>query len=62
MPSERPNILLVVIDCLRADRAFDADRSAQTPGLNALAERGVLFTHLISANSMTCLLYTSRCV
>lgn len=53
MPSERPNILLVVIDCLRADRAFDADRSAQTPGLNALAERGVLFTHLISANSMT---------
>ena len=53
MPVTRPNILLVVIDCLRADRVFDSDRSAQTPGLNALAERGVLFTHLISANSMT---------
>ena len=53
MPSTRPNILLVVIDCLRADRAFDADRSAQTPGLHALAERGALFTHLITANSMT---------
>ena len=53
MPVTRPNILLVVIDCLRADRVFDADRSAQTPGLHALAERGVLFTHLITANSMT---------
>ena len=53
MPSKRPNILLVVIDCLRADRAFDPDRTAQTPGLHALAERGTLFTHLITANSMT---------
>jgi arylsulfatase A-like enzyme len=53
MPSTRPNILLVVIDCLRADRAFDADRTAQTPGLHALAERGTLFTHLVTANSMT---------
>ena len=53
MPVTRPNILLIVIDCLRADRVFDADRTAQTPGLNALAERGVLFSHLITANSMT---------
>ena len=53
MPSTRPNILLIVIDCLRADRAFDDDRTAQTPGMQALAERGTLFTHLITANSMT---------
>jgi len=53
MPATRPNILLIVIDCLRADRTFDADRSAQTPTLHSLAERGVLFTHLITANSMT---------
>lgn len=53
MPSKRPNILLVVIDCLRADRAFDPDRTAQTPTMQALAERGALFTHLITANSMT---------
>ncbi len=53
MPGARPNILLIVIDCLRADRTFDPDRSAQTPGLHALAERGVLFSHLITANSMT---------
>jgi arylsulfatase A-like enzyme len=53
MPADRPNILLVVIDCLRADRSFDPERTAQTPTLNALAERGALFTHLITANSMT---------
>lgn len=53
MPSLRPNILLIVIDCLRADRAFDPDRTTQTPGMQALAERGTLFTHLITANSMT---------
>lgn len=53
MPSTRPNILLIVIDCLRADRAFDPDRTAQTPGMQALAERGTLFTHLITSNSMT---------
>ncbi len=51
--SDRPNILLVVIDCLRADRAFDDDRTAKTPTLQALAGRGTLFTHLITANSMT---------
>jgi arylsulfatase A-like enzyme len=38
---------------LRADRAFDPDRTAQTPGMQALADRGTLFTHLITANSMT---------
>lgn len=53
MSSDRPNILLIVVDCLRADRAFDPDRTAKTPTLNALAEKGVLFTHLITANSMT---------
>ena len=53
MPSTRPNILLVVIDCLRADRAFDPDRTAQTPVMQALAGRGTLFSHLITANSMT---------
>ena len=53
MSADRPNILLVVIDCLRADRTFDEDRTAKTPALNALADQGVLFTHLITANSMT---------
>lgn len=51
--SNKPNVLLIVVDCLRADRTFDPDRSAQTPNLNALAKRGTLFSHLITANSMT---------
>lgn len=53
MTSTKPNILLVVVDCLRADRTFDPDRTAQTPGMQALADQGVLFSHLITANSMT---------
>jgi arylsulfatase len=53
MSSSAPNILLIVIDCLRADRTFDPDRSAKTPNLNNLADKGVLFSHLITANSMT---------
>jgi arylsulfatase len=53
MSTSTPNILLIVIDCLRADRTFDPDRSAQTPNLTNLAEKGVLFSHLITANSMT---------
>lgn len=53
MSTEKPNILLLVIDCLRADRTFGADRTAKTPNLHALAERGTLFDTLITANSMT---------
>ncbi len=49
----KPNILLIVIDCLRSDRSFGADRTAQTPNLHALADRGAVFTDLITANSMT---------
>lgn len=53
MAVERPNILLVVIDCLRADRTLDDDKTAQTPVILSLADRGAAFTHLITANSMT---------
>lgn len=53
MPATRPNILLVVVDCLRSDRTFGPDRSAVTPNLQALAAEGTLFSSLITANSMT---------
>lgn len=53
MSIEKPNILLLVVDCLRADRTFGAHRTAVTPNLHALAERGTLFDCLITANSMT---------
>jgi arylsulfatase A-like enzyme len=53
MSTDKPNILLLVVDCLRADRTFGPDRTAQTPNLHALAEGGALFDTLITANSMT---------
>ena len=49
----RPNILYIVVDCLRADRAFDPTRTAQTPNLDRLRQGGTLFSHLITANSLT---------
>ena len=51
--AKQPNILLIVIDCLRSDRTFGVERTAKTPHLQALADRGTLFTDLITANSMT---------
>lgn len=44
---ERPNILLLVIDCLRADRLLGAGRSARTPNLDRLAAAGVTCDSLI---------------
>ncbi len=53
MGERSPNILLIVIDCLRADRTFGPARTAKIPTLSRLAAEGTLFTHLITANSMT---------
>ena len=53
MVSEQPNILFVVVDCLRSDRTFGPNRSAQIPNLQSLADNGALFTHLITVNSVT---------
>lgn len=49
----RPNVLLIVVDCLRADRSVEAGRSAVAPTLDRLAESGALFTHVITVNSST---------
>lgn len=53
----RPNILLLVIDCLRSDRVFGAQRSARTPNIDRLVEQGVGFDTCISVHS-----FTSVCV
>lgn len=39
----RPNILLIVVDCGRADRWLGPHRIARTPAIDALAARGVVF-------------------
>lgn len=53
MMNNKPNILLIVIDCLRADRVHGPGRSAQVPNLEKVINNGALFTDLITVNSMT---------
>lgn len=50
----RPNVILVVIDTLRADRLgiYGNDRGL-TPFLDGLAERGVVFKNVYAASSWT---------
>jgi arylsulfatase A-like enzyme len=42
--SDRPNVVLIVIDTLRADHAFGA--GARTPNIDGLAREGVAFTQV----------------
>ena len=58
MAQNQPNILLVVVDCLRADRTLESQRSAQVPTLQSLARRGAAFSHMITVNSVT--IYTRQ--
>lgn len=48
-----PNILLIVVDCLRSDHTFGPQRSAHIPTLQSLAEKGTIFSHMITVNSVT---------
>jgi len=50
---QRPNILLIAIDCLRADRTLGPQRSAHIPTMQALVQRGAAFSQLITVNSVT---------
>lgn len=51
---ERPNLLLVTLDTTRADRlGAYGYRGADTPHLDGLAERGVLFTQAASPAPLT---------
>jgi len=49
----KPNVLLLVVDSLRADRLLDGERSCRTPNLDAFRESGTAFTHAYSVASMT---------
>ncbi|MBI5361594.1 MAG: sulfatase-like hydrolase/transferase, partial [Planctomycetes bacterium] len=52
---ERPNVLLITIDTLRADRLSAATGSPRvtTPRLDALAKEGVLGTHVSTPRAKT---------
>ena len=49
----QPNILVLLIDCLRADALFGQRRSCQTPTLDRLTRSGVSCTQAISSASST---------
>ncbi len=52
-PSSRPNIVLITIDALRYDHLSCNGGPAPTPHLDALAAKGVRFTHAWSAAPWT---------
>jgi arylsulfatase A-like enzyme len=49
----RPNILFLLIDCLRADAVLGINRGAQTPTLDRLVRTGAACTQAISSASST---------
>lgn len=54
-PSRPPNVLLIVVDTLRADRlGAYGNRRGLTPFLDELAKRGTVFTNAYAPSSWTC--------
>jgi arylsulfatase A-like enzyme len=49
----RPNILVLLIDCLRADAVIGHRRGAQTPTLDRLVRSGFAFTQTVASASST---------
>lgn len=47
------NVLLLMVDALRADRVYGVDRRAVTPTLDALCQQSTVFTRAFSTASMT---------
>ena len=56
---DKPNVLLIVIDCLRADRLFAPDRTCKTPHIDKLVEQGTSLTNIFVENSITAPSFTS---
>src|SRR5919197_672552 len=52
-PTDRPPILFLIIDCLRADRAFAHVRLAPNGQLGRLSERGFSFTQAVTVAPTT---------
>src|SRR5882672_11083409 len=48
-----PNVLFLLIDCLRADAILGSDHGAQTPTLDRLVRNGVACTQAVSSASST---------
>lgn len=49
----KPNILFLMVDCLRADTLWDRERYPSLPNLDRLAERASVFTCAVAAATTT---------
>jgi len=49
----KPNILILIIDSLRADRFFGQGRTCKTPNIDSLIKRGMYFQNAISSSDVT---------
>lgn len=50
---EKPNVLVIVVDCLRSDRVFSANRTCRTPNIDRLVEQGTSLPNVFVENSIT---------
>ncbi|MDD8025895.1 MAG: sulfatase-like hydrolase/transferase [Acidobacteriota bacterium] len=49
----RPNILMIVVDCLRSDRIFGPDRTSRTPRIDDFAAKARAFPRMFVENPIT---------
>jgi len=49
----KPNILIITIDSLRADRCYDKNKTAKTPNIDKLIQNGIYFSQAISTSDAT---------
>ena len=49
----KPNILIITIDSLRADKIYGNDKSSLTPNIDSLIKKGIYFTQAISTSDAT---------
>jgi arylsulfatase A-like enzyme len=49
----RPDILMIVVDCLRSDRVFGPGRTCRTPRIDDFSRRAVAFPHMFVENPIT---------
>jgi arylsulfatase A-like enzyme len=50
---KKPNVLVIVVDCLRSDRIFSAHRTCKTPNIDKLVAGGTSFPNVFVENSIT---------
>ncbi len=52
-PTAQPNVVMIIVDTLRADMVFVEHRRVETPGFDRLAKDGIVFTQAFSHAPMT---------